>query len=67
MPLELDDDRAPFVSQTLRERRELRGVPQRAVQEDDSGAQCPPRLRSAEPDLLRADATFSYRDGSTAT
>jgi len=55
------------VPQPLGKRRELRGVSERAVQEDERGGQRPPRLRSDEADLLRADATFSYRGGSTAT
>ena len=67
MPLQLDDDRAPFVSQPVRESRQLRCVAERAVEEDDGRAQRPPRLRSAEADLVRADATLSYRDGNTAT
>ncbi len=67
MPFELDNDRASLAPQPLGERRELRGVPERAVQEDEGGGQRPPWLRPAEADLLRADATFSYRDGNTAT
>ena len=67
MPFELDDDRAPLPPQSLGERRELRRVPKRAVQENERGGQRPPRLRPADADLLRADATFSYRAGNTAT
>lgn len=67
MPLELDDDRPPVTPQALGEWRELRGVSERAVQENERGSQRPPRLRSEEADLLRADATFSYRAGNTAT
>ena len=67
MPFELSDDRAPVPTESIGERRELRGVAKRAMQQDHVGAQRPPRLRSAGADLLCADATFAYREGSTAT